>query len=189
MLAQKYNIDIPETIVSKEKKEVLKKLNGKIITKGIYDNGCILTESIGAGCYTKLLETDNLSEISDTFEYSLFQNYIEKEFEIRTFFLHDAFFSMAIFSQQNSNTSIDYRAEKYSNESLRMCPYQLPRNLEEKLSNLLSDLNLNCASIDIIKESDGNFVLLEINPLGQFEFLGRPCNYNLENEIAKILIK
>ena len=50
-------------------------------------------------------------------------------------------------------------------------------------------LGLNCASIDLIFDDKDNYYFLEINPVGQFEFLSSACNYNIEAVIANWLAK
>jgi hypothetical protein len=34
----------------------------------------------------------------------------------------------------------------------------------------------------------GEYVFLEVNPIGQFGMVSAPCNYNLEKKIAQYLI-
>lgn len=118
---------------------------------------------------------------------SLIQEYIAKSFEIRSFFIENKFYSMAIFSQKNEKTKIDFR--NYDIESPnRNIPFQLPHRIENKLKKLMNELKLNTGSIDLICSSEGEFVFLEVNPCGQFDWLSVDCNYYLEHHIAQILM-
>lgn len=40
----------------------------------------------------------------------------------------------------------------------------------------------------MIVRDTGEYIFLEINPVGQFTFIGHPCNYYLEKELADQLI-
>ncbi|MDO9254630.1 MAG: hypothetical protein Q7U54_03885 [Bacteroidales bacterium] len=51
----------------------------------------------------------------------------------------------------------------------------------------MKKLKLNMGSIDIIKSIEGKYYFLEINPVGQYDFVSFHCNYNIHMEIAKYL--
>ena len=59
--------------------------------------------------------------------------------------------------------------------------------MEKKLTLLMKKMNLNCGSIDMIKSKEGEYVFLEINSVGQFGMVSRPCNYYLEEKVADFL--
>lgn len=109
---------------------------------------------------------------------------VEKKYEIRSFFIDNKFYSMAIFSQTDEQTKIDFR--KYSNN--RNEPYKLPFDIENKLKSLFKKLDLNTGSIDLIVDKNDNYIFLEINPVGQYGMTSFPCNYNLEETIANYLL-
>jgi hypothetical protein len=50
-------------------------------------------------------------------------------------------------------------------------------------------MNLNTGSIDLICTKSGEYVFLEVNPVGQFSMVSFPCNYYLEEKIADLLIQ
>jgi ATP-GRASP peptide maturase of grasp-with-spasm system len=190
LIARNVGLKVPDSLVTKKKVDLVNFNVNKerIITKGIYDNGCSLESNISAGCYTQLVDSGSIESFSEFFFPSFFQEYIDKEFEIRSFFLADRIYSMAIFSQNNEDTKIDFRNVSSLSKSLRTSPYKLPVPIEKKISRLMKELNMNCGSIDIVKAKNGDYYFLEVNPYGQFEFLSRPCNYQLEKKIAEYLI-
>ena len=61
--------------------------------------------------------------------------------------------------------------------------------IKEKILSFAKYFNLNSGSFDIIKDKKGKYIFLEVNPVGQFGMVSQPCNYNLEQKIAKYLIK
>jgi D-alanine-D-alanine ligase-like ATP-grasp enzyme len=95
---------------------------------------------------------------------------------------------MAIFSQQNEQTSIDFR--KYSTERPNRCvPHQLPKEIEHKISTFMKAVRLNTGSIDMVVTPTLEYVFLEVNPIGQYGMTSFPCNYNLDFKIAEFLCK
>lgn len=90
---------------------------------------------------------------------------------------------MAIFSQNDSQTKIDFRNYNHSTPN-RNVPYKLPEELEHKLTNLSKKIGINCGSIDMIVTKNDDYIFLEINPIGQFGMVSNPCNYYLHEKIA-----
>lgn len=185
--AKKIGLDIPNTIVTNSQSKAisfLKKNNFEIITKPLYE---VISFSIDDYVYVSLTSViTKPSEIPNSFSITLFQNCIEKEYEVRVFYLDGNFYSMAIFSQNNTKTKIDFR--DYDQEKMnKMVAFKLENTIEIKIEKLMKELKLNTGSIDLIKSKDGKYYFLEINPIGQFDFLSKNCNYNIEHKIAKYL--
>jgi hypothetical protein len=106
--------------------------------------------------------------------------------ELRIFLLNNTFYTMAIFSQNNPKTKVDFRNYDFKHPN-RSVPFILPKKIEKKLLALFEKLNLNSGSADIIIDQAGRYIFLEINPIGQFGMVSSPCNYYLEKEIAAFL--
>lgn len=178
--AQKAGLDVPEFYLAENTDDVVLE---KTITKSITGN--VILESLNKNSdgimYTKVI---NNREKKDFF-ISFFQEKIEKDFEIRSFYLNGQVWSMAIFSQNDEQTKTDFR--KYNLEKPnRNVSYNLPKNLEQKIQMLMQSLDLNCGSLDFMK-SGNIYYFLEVNPIGQFGNVSSDCNYFLEREIAKYL--
>lgn len=191
--AKRLGIIIPETLITNKKEDVITFLNKheSIVSKPILDvthfSKLELGRQILKGIiYTEAITQSNLLKISESFFPSLFQNKIEKIFEIRTFYLNEKCYSMAIFSQLDNQTSVDFRM--YNKEKHNRCvPYNLPQNLECKIVVLMNSLGFNSGSLDFIKSASGEFVFLEVNPWGQYGMVSEPCNYYLDEKIANFL--
>jgi ATP-GRASP peptide maturase of grasp-with-spasm system len=186
--AASLGIKISPTFVT-GKKDVVKehhKLNSKIITKSISDNLHTNSPTDTFMFYTEKITEHVLNGLPDEFYYSLFQSEIVKKYEVRSFYLHGNFYSMAIFSQNDTQTEVDFR--KYNNDKPnRMVPFKLPLDIEQKLDKLMRLMRLDSGSIDIIVSEKNEFYFLEINPVGQFGMVSQPCNYFIERHIATYL--
>ncbi len=182
-------LKIPATHIVSEKLQ-LKNLveNHKVITKAISDGLYYFSEDYAYYTYTEKLTAKDLTRFPDNFVPSLFQIQIEKKYEIRSFFLNGKFYSMAIMSQFNSKTQVDYRKYDQQNPNKNI-PFNLPLYIESKLIEVFDHFNLNTGSVDLIVDTNDNYYFLEINPVGQFGMTSRPCNYGLEKIMAEELIK
>jgi ATP-GRASP peptide maturase of grasp-with-spasm system len=191
-IAEKYGINTP-------KYEIISNLNqiehndfstDKFVTKAICEGVYKTTDKHHFYSYTESYNTEDFSEEKNNISIfpSLIMEQIEKELEIRSFFLDGSFYSMAIFSQINEQTKVDFR--KYDEVKPNKCEaFQLPKKIEEKLKKVYKAFNLNSGSADLVLDKNGNYIFLEINPVGQYHMTSDPCNYNIDNVIANYLIR
>ena len=90
---------------------------------------------------------------------------------------------MAIFSQMDEMTKVDFR--NYNREKPNRClPFKLPEEIKCKLVQFNKIMNLDTGSIDMIVTPDNKFYFIEVNPIGQFGWVSKNCNYRLEEKIA-----
>jgi len=181
-------LKVPVSLVCNRKKELqeFKSKYHKIITKPLSEVFNFNLGNYNYFCLTEIITENTIKGLNDVFFPSLFQQYIEKEIELRVFYLNGRFYPMAIFSQLDSTTTVDFRNYNRENPN-RNVPFKLPIIVEERLSRLMFILDLNTGSIDLILTKDNEYYFLEVNPVGQFGMTSHPCNYYLEKEIAKTL--
>lgn len=186
--AESIGIKTPKTYIINNKNDLSKIINihKKIITKNISGSGMFNINGKINVVYTKELSFQDLFLIPNVFYPSLFQEKIEKKYEIRTFYIKERFYSIAILSQGSDQTSVDYRKYNIDNPN-RTIPYILNENLQEKIKQLMIILNLDSGSIDFIVDKEDNLYFLEVNPVGQFSNVSIIGNYYLEELIAKEL--
>lgn len=188
LLAQKIGLQIPPTLVTTDKSDLLTFINqqGECITKSIDSMFQIQRSDFFQVIGTQLITNDLIDKLGDSFFPTLVQKRIEKAFELRIFYLKGVFYAMAIFSQLDERTSLDYRDYNRAKPN-RNVPYILPNDIEVKLKLLMDKLDINTGSIDIMVTPENQYVFLEVNPTGQFGWLSQNCNYYLEEKIAHCL--
>jgi ATP-GRASP peptide maturase of grasp-with-spasm system len=189
-LARDVGLDIPDTIVTTSTEEVRRfaARYGEIITKPISDVLlCRFSEKL-CTVYTSSVSGDFLeNEVWQGAFPSLFQEKLRKKYEIRIFYLDGKLYSMAMFTQDNVMTQTDFRKYSYDRPA-RSVPYRLQPQVEDKLRSLMKALRLDTGSIDMVRTVDGRDVFLEVNPVGQFGMVSTPCNYFLEEKVARALV-
>ncbi len=188
--AKQAGLPVPETHIVNRKQSLVQFITkGKAwITKSIKDpNEFIVNGKNFSGGFTSLLTGDILNQLPETFFPSLIQEKIEKSLEVRIFYLKGLFYPMAIFSQADEQTKIDFRHYNYKKPN-RYVPFKLPDEIKGKINLLMKKLELNTGSLDFIMDKKGEFVFLECNPVGQFDWVSENCNYQIERKIAKVLM-
>ncbi|MCW3465061.1 grasp-with-spasm system ATP-grasp peptide maturase [Chitinophaga nivalis] len=188
-IAQACALKTPAYIFTSAKKEIIAFLRQKkkIITKSLNRHTQVKShrhtfETAG----THLIDEQLLYQLPETIFPSFFQEYVEKEIELRIFYIHEKIFTVAIFSQADEQTKIDFR--NYNTEKPnRVIPYQIPAAVADSVRRFMQRKELNTGSIDMILSAAGEYVFLEVNPSGQFEWISNACNLYLEKEIATYL--
>ncbi|MEL6536041.1 MAG: grasp-with-spasm system ATP-grasp peptide maturase [Bacteroidota bacterium] len=187
-VAKRVGLSIPETIITNTKESLYHfvRKHGNIISKSI-SNALIgpVKEDVYMA-YTIMLDEPQVDELPDRFYPSLFQQAVEKEFEIRTFYLHGECYSMAMFSQGDEQTKEDFRQYNFEKPN-RFVPFNLPPAIAKKCDAFMQEFGLNCGSLDLIRTPQNEYYFLEVNPTGQFGMVSFPCNYHLEEKVAEVL--
>lgn len=189
--AHKRGIITPKTIVCNNRKKLLDfyyECNENLITKPIHHSGYFIDDDKTFSAYTSSIDKIFINSLPEYFTVSLFQEKIDAQFEIRTFYLDGEFYSTAIILTANSNIDADIKLS-FETQNINWIPYKLPNYYEKKMKLLFDSLNLNTGSFDSLLNKRGEYVLLEINPVGQYLAPSNRCNYKIEQKIAKWLIK
>lgn len=189
-LAKNVGLKSPSTFVvtTAESLKDLSKRNQHFITKALSNGVYYFSEKYAYYSYTEKVKEQSIQTVGSSFFPSLVQLEIKKKFELRIFYLQGEFYSMAIFSQRDENSKTDYRKVGTNSKGvLRMVPFLLPADVETKLTSLCNILRLETGSIDMIVDENNEYYFLEINPVGQFGWLSKACNYFLERKIANII--
>ncbi|MEX0597916.1 MAG: grasp-with-spasm system ATP-grasp peptide maturase [Candidatus Paceibacterota bacterium] len=182
--ARELGLRIPDTYISEQIKKTHIKEN--LITKNIQDV-LILTDEFSNIHYGQSTKKVEENAVRPSFFLSLFQREIKKKVELRIFFLDEMFFASAIFSQSKKSTKVDFRNNEI-NKPNRVVPYSLPYEIKLKLKKLCKRLNIRSGSIDIIVSPGCEYYFLEINPVGQLDWVNKLCNFYIEKEISKTII-
>lgn len=188
-LASKNGLLTPETIITTNKESVInfKNKHLNIITKSIKDMYLVTYHEYEMKMFTKVVSDDDIANMPAKFFPSLYQQQINKIFELRIFFIENDFFSMAIFSQNDEKTKVDFRNYNLKKPN-RNVPFNLPDDIKNKLKKTMDDLQLNTGSIDMIVDDKHNYYFIEVNPVGQLGMVSEGGNYYIEKIITQKLI-
>lgn len=188
VIAQQAGFQIPATLVttSKEELEIFIAEHKAVITKPIEVIMSYTLDNYWLPMYTEEVTPDIFDRLPSKFSTSLFQNKIDKKYELRVFCLGKEKHAMAIFSQRDQQTSVDFRNYNTKKPN-RNIPFKLPSKYDKMIDKFMELSGFNSGSFDILVDKNDNYYFLEINPVGQFGMVSIPCNYNLEKKIAAYL--
>jgi len=189
--AKKIGLNIPRSIVTNDKNQVLEFIQKfrDVILKSISDYSIMYEkESKVFTSYTVKLKKSDLVDYPNLIFPILVQQEIKKIIDIRVFYLGGQCYPMAIFSQNDKQTNLDFRRYNF-NKPNRQVPYNLSNKVKIQIVKLMKYFELESGSLDFILSKDNLVYFLEVNPVGQFGMVSYPCNYNLEKKIAQYLIK
>ncbi len=188
--AARAGIATPATLVTTER-EALRRFcleRGTVITKPIGEVDAFVEGEVSHFLFTTALGLPEIDALPERFAPSLFQEMVDKVYELRVFYLAGELHAMAIFSQNDAQTRVDFRQYNRQRPN-RNVPYRLAPELAGRLRDLMDGLGLETGSIDLLVARDGREVFLEVNPVGQFGMVSHPCNYGLERKVAELLLR
>jgi len=114
----------------------------------------------------------------------LFQQYIEKQLELRITMIGDEIFAAEIYAQHSELARVDWR-QQYAD--LRYGIHQLPHAIRTSLLALTRSFRLQYGAIDMIVTPAGEYVFLEINPNGQCGWIEQATGMPLFRTLASLL--
>ena len=184
--AKKQGLKIPHTLITGNKAKLqnffkLYDIKNGIVSKRILDDYFYEDEKYSYDFnLTFSITPEILTEVPEEFAISLFQERIIADFEVRIIYIEGTFYSACVY---NFNDIIDYRTNLREMKNLRIVPFKLPNEIENKIDRVFKKFSLNYGSADLMY-SNGDYYFLEINPTGQISFINNSCNFYIENFLA-----
>jgi glutathione synthase/RimK-type ligase-like ATP-grasp enzyme len=114
----------------------------------------------------------------------IFQEFVEKAFELRVTVVGEEVFAARIKSNFSAECQIDWRRDQLND--IFDC-WEAGDDLREKLLNVHRRLGLIFAAYDIVVDKAGNHVFLEANPTGQWLFIENRLGFPIASRIADAL--
>lgn len=112
----------------------------------------------------------------------IFQQYVEKEYEIRAVVVGEKVFACRINSQDSARTRLDWRGGE---ALVKWDRIELPKTLQRRLVALVRRLGLTFSSIDLVKSTDGRHYFLEANRPGACYWLKPYAGLDIAKEMVK----
>ena len=139
-------------------------------------------------CYNNIV-TDEQAERAELIRNnpSLFQEYVEKDYELRITALEHKVVGIKIDSQSSDLSLVDFR--RYDFEKVSYEHVAVPKNVEDFCLDMLRHYGLFFVEFDFIRTKKGDYVFLEINPNGQWLWLELKSGYDLTKDVAENLLE
>lgn len=188
-LAQKLGIRVPNTLITSDPKEFYEfyeKNNREVIAKNLINEGVV--QEMAGFIYANKLSEESLKYI-DLLRFcpAIFQEYIQKELELRVTVIGREVFPVEIDSQSREETKIDWRKYNLKNPPPHRL-HKLPRKMERALCSMLDYFELEFGAFDLILTPGDEYVFLELNANGQWGWIQYMTGLPLKEKLADLLI-
>lgn len=189
-VAKRLGFRAPRTLITNDPEEVralVTAADRPVVYKAFSAGVIHYPGGFPTGLYTTVVG-DEVLEHLDRVRHTLciFQEYVEKAYEVRLTVIGNTYFPVVIDSQSMPTTSVDWRGENL----LPYGPYQpLPEDVVERTQALLRELDVVYAAVDFIVTPSGEYVFLEVNPGGQFMWMQYDLDLPLSDTIADLLAR
>lgn len=189
-IAPKLGFNIPKTLITNNPDDVVdfyRECSGNIINKTLI-KGMIEQDGKTMGIYTHRVEEKHL-DLLDSIRLlpCVFQERIEKKYELRITVVGRQIFAAEIHSQGSQRTRDDWR--RYDIENTPHKIHEMPLEVKKRCLDLIEYYDLSYGAIDMIVTPQDEYVFLEINPNGQWLWIERLTNLPISETIADTLIK
>lgn len=183
------NIIVPNTLLTNNPEELARFFRENLqICHKLQQQSLVGKSDKVLTMYTNLVTEENLKNAHLIRRNpSLFQTYIDKEYELRVTALEDMAIGIAIHSQESKVSKLDWR--RYDFDDVKYEKVDLPDDVEDFCIRLINHYGLSFGQIDIIVTPEGDYVFLELNPNGQWLWLEKQSGYNLTKHIAENLLR
>lgn len=187
-IAQKIGLRMPKTIVTNNPdaaRQFIESQKGQVVYKPTKIG--LLHESAGTSklIFTSIVARSDMDRLQNVqFAPCTFQEYIPKSLEIRATVVGKEVFTSEIDSQQSDETRVDWRRGTTTHR-----PHKLPWDVEQKLLSILHELGLTYGAFDLILTPEGQYVMLEVNPYGQWAFVQGFTKMPIATAMARLLLE
>ncbi|MDY6876686.1 MAG: hypothetical protein SWK90_10870 [Chloroflexota bacterium] len=181
--ARRVGLAIPPTLITNDPEEAMNFCQGQ---RSIFKALTWLGQPDGRSLLTTLIEPDDIQQNPEELKAApcIFQHYIEKDHELRVTCVGRQLFPAKIVSQESADTLVDWR------KSIQDCKFdrvELPTDIKRRLLALVESMKLNFAAIDMIVDTNGSYLFLELNPQGNWLWLEQMLDLPISKSIADLL--
>lgn len=187
-IATSVGLHVPETLITSDPERV----------RSFYQHneGNVVVKLLGASpllshvVYTNVVTPEHMVEIDSVkMSPSIFQARVPKAYELRITVVGKKIFSVKIYSQEDTETAVDWRRKpKFNDFAVKMETTTLPEDVTQRIWELVKRVGLRLMCIDMIVTPTGEHVFLEINPNGQWYFVQMKTNLQIADAIADLLV-
>jgi glutathione synthase/RimK-type ligase-like ATP-grasp enzyme len=187
-LAYEVGLNPPRTIVTNSWQDAVAFCSSveKVCIKSLDEPNFVLDGHIYP-FLTRIVEKREVLENRESIERcpTLFQEYIEKKFDIRVVVIGENIFAFEIHSQEHELSKYDFRG--VAPELLAHVPHELPAEVKQGIRHFMQRQGLIFSAFDFVLSKDGKYYFLENNPNGQWLWLELLTGVRLSESMLNLL--
>ena len=141
----------------------------------------------GASAFPDRFDRSELEALNENTKLcpSIYQEYCEKQYELRVCVFGDNVYSFALDSQNIEAAKVDWRRVILPDGAIS--EVSLSDDEEEKCRSIVKALGLDYGILDLVRDLSGNLIFLEVNPDGQWLWLQSQTGVDLAGPFARFL--
>lgn len=188
-VASEVGLVIPQTLVTnnpESAREFFQQVKGKMVSKLLTPLSRSI-EHTSFFLYTSTVKEEDLLD-AETLRYCpmVFQEQIPKHLELRVVYVNGNVFVGALDASVYAASTVDWRRPGVEAGSWQF--HELPDEVVRRLKAFMARFGLVFGALDFILTPSGEYVFLEINPIGEWGMLERDLNLPISSAIADALI-
>lgn len=189
-IASEVGFVIPQTLVTNKAeaaREFFGQVNGKMVSKLLTPLSCSMKNS-SFFMYTSIVKEEDLQD-AESLRYCpmVFQEQIPKQQELRVVYVNDNVFVGALNADVYAAAKVDWR--KPGVEIGPWQHHQLPDKVVSCIKAFMEKFGLLFGALDFIVTPSGEYVFLEINPVGEWGMLEKDLDLPIASAIADALLQ
>jgi glutathione synthase/RimK-type ligase-like ATP-grasp enzyme len=187
-MAQACGLHIPPTLISNDPQRVQEFVAAQTGRQAVFKPLSWFSERPDRQLFTNVVDIETIRANPDAIRRApgIFQAVIPKVYELRITVVQRSIFAVRIDSQARPETRIDWRRNQLE---LRYDAFtSLPPRLSEALLDFHARNRLVFGAYDFIVTPDGDFVFLEVNPVGQWLWLEDATGVQISAAVAQALL-
>ncbi|BAZ09558.1 RimK domain-containing protein ATP-grasp [Calothrix sp. NIES-4071] len=188
-IASEVGFIIPQTLVTNKAeaaREFFHQVNGKMVAKLLTALYYSMEANSSFFLYTSIVKEEDLQN-AESLRYCpmVFQEQIPKQQELRVVYVNGNVFVGALNADENA-VAIDWRKPGVDVGAWQH--HELPDEVVRRLQAFMSRFGLLFGSLDFILTPSGEYVFLEINPVGEWGMLEKDLELPISSAIADALV-
>ncbi|MEQ8464541.1 MvdC family ATP-grasp ribosomal peptide maturase [Coleofasciculus sp. E1-EBD-02] len=188
-VASEVGFVIPKTLVTnnaESAREFFQQVQGKMVSKLLKSLSRSM-EATSFFVYTSVVKPEDLED-AESLSYCpmVFQEQIPKQMELRVVYVNGNVFVGGLKASVYETATVDWRRPGV--EAGAWEHHQLPEALVRRLQAFMGKFGLFFGALDFILTPSGEYVFLEVNPIGEWGMLERDLDLPISSAIADTLI-
>jgi MvdD family ATP-grasp ribosomal peptide maturase len=182
-IAHKIGLTVPETCLTNNPEEAKQFIiKHKNVVAKMQTGFAIYEDGVESVVFTNVVGEEKFEELDSLLYCPMqFQKMIQKKKELRVTVVGQDVYAFEIDSQQSEDAKVDWRKDGV-NLIDKWVQTELPKEVEEKVLELLDVYNVDYGALDIIVSPEDEYFFIEINAAGEFFWLD---NLTEGNQISK----
>ncbi|MBN3884463.1 MAG: MvdC family ATP-grasp ribosomal peptide maturase [Nostoc sp. JL34] len=189
-VASEVGFVIPQTVITNKAesaREFFHQVNGKMVSKLLTALSRSMEANSSFFLYTSAVKEEDLQD-AELLRYCpmVFQEQIPKQSELRVVYVNGNVFVGALDASVYTASKVDWR--KPGVETGSWLHHQLPDEVVHRLKAFMGKFGLLFGALDFILTPSGEYVFLEVNPIGEWGMLEKDLDLPIASAIADALI-